>query len=103
MADLGYGSTIRRGALHRLRDHEIPCLFLPDRHHACVIVDREDGALTMFNGSGIQEGRPPRMKGDVIAFAPIVDAELATMPTGRPPGCSAFCGGFPGTPGWLCS
>lgn len=83
MADLGYRSVVRRTSMRRLRDHEVPCLFLPDGRHACVVVDREGQALTMFNGSGVQEGRPPRVSGTAIVFSPIVDPEMATLPTGH--------------------
>lgn len=83
MAELGYRSTVRRTALRRLREHEAPCLFLPDGRHACVVIDRDGDTVTLFDGTAIVGDKTSRLKGDAVVFSPIVDPEMPAMPTGQ--------------------
>lgn len=83
MADLGYRSALRRNVSpQRLRAHEVPCLMLHHGRDAAVVVERDGAAVTLFDSQGLRT-ETPRWKGDAVVFAPIVDAELATVATGQ--------------------
>ncbi len=84
MADLGYRSVVRRGvSARRLRAHEMPCLFLPHNRDAMVVVEHDGGEALLFDSTGLRTEATPRRKGDAVVFAPVVDAELATVATGQ--------------------
>ncbi|CCQ72673.1 peptidase domain-containing ABC transporter [Magnetospira sp. QH-2] len=75
MANLGFSSRSTRVRLRHLDSRLMPCLYLPDRGFAQVILGREGKSLSLFDSKGEQyvNNDKPRGGGTVYLFQPLED------------------------------
>ncbi len=77
MAALGFRAKRLSGRIDRLDPRLLPCLFVPDDGPACVPLGRDDGVLTVFDGSTTHSEPRPGIawQGTAYVFAPAESGE----------------------------
>ncbi len=81
MANLRYRSRPLRERMHNVDPRLLPCLFVPDRRSAVVVLKNNNGVLTIFNGETGNYERVPEgdlWRGVAFFFDKIDDDELRT-------------------------
>jgi len=79
MANLRYRSRPIRDKMHNIDPRLLPCLFVPDQHSALIVLENNNGLLTVFNGATEKYERIPEGKlwrGVAFFFDKIDDDEL---------------------------